>query len=213
MKYKMVVFDLDGTILDTIRDLCNSCNAALREYDLPLIDVNQTKAFLGFGIRRLIQSASGGDSRLDELLNAFVKHYSVHYNDYTKPFNGIKDVFDYCHKNSIMIGVLTNKVEDIAQKLCDAHFKNDFLFIYGDVEGRSRKPNPDMINKILLDYKLSNSDFLYVGDSEVDMKVSINANVDCVLLTYGFRNKEDLIKEYPNAKYADTALEILKYLK
>lgn len=213
MKYRMVVFDLDGTILDTIGDLCASCNAALTKFNLPVITVEQTKAFLGFGVRKLVEFASNGDKRLDELLKVFIGYYSVHYNDNTIPFDGIKDVINFCHDNGIMVGVLTNKVEDIAKALCDKHFSNDFLFVYGDVKGRKRKPDPDMILKIIDDYNLSKEEFLYIGDSEVDVKVSINAGVDCVLLTYGFRKKEDLLVKFPDAMYANSPLEILKYLK
>lgn len=209
----MVVFDLDGTILDTIGDLCAACNYALTEFNLPLINIEQTKAYLGFGVRQLVKSACLDDERLDEILAAFIDYYSKHYNDNTYPFEGIKDVIKYCHDNAIMVGVLTNKVEEIAKDLCDYHFRNDFLFVYGDVSGRNRKPNPDMIYKIMDDYKIKCSEFLYIGDSEVDMKVSLNANVDCILLTYGFRKKEDLYNSYPNACFADKAIEIINYLK
>ena len=213
MKYKMVVFDLDGTILNTIGDLCSSVNEALKTYSLPLIDINQTKAFLGFGVKRLVELASNGDERLDELLKVFLKHYEAHYNDSTIPYNGIYDVINYCHDNNIKIGVLTNKVEEIAVDLCNAHFKNDFLFVYGDVVGRNRKPDPSMIYKIMSDYNIEKEEFLYIGDSEVDMKVSVNAGVDCILLTYGFRNKEDLVKTFPYACYVDKAIDIIDYLK
>ena len=213
MKYKMVVFDLDGTILNTIGDLCSSVNVALEKYNLPLIDIDQTKAFLGSGVRRLVSLASGVDESVDELLNVFLEHYSTHYNDSTFPYEGIYDVIKFCHDNGIKMGVLTNKVEDIAVGLCDAHFKDDFLFVYGDVLGRNRKPDPNMIFKIMRDYNIKNDEFLYVGDSEVDMKVSINANVNCVLMTYGFRKKEDLVSLYPDALFADRAVDLLNYLK
>ena len=213
MKYKMVVFDLDGTILNTIGDLCASCNYALDKVNLPLITVEQTKNYLGFGVRQLVKSACLDDERLDDILACFINHYSMHYNDFTYSYDGIKDVINYCHENNIMIGVLTNKVEEIAKKLCDYHFKDDFLFVYGDVEERSRKPNPDVIYKIMNDYNIKNNEFLYVGDSEVDMKVSINADVDCVLCTYGFRKKDDLYDCFPNASFVDCPIELINYLK
>lgn len=212
MKYKMVVFDLDGTILNTIEDLRNAVNYSLSSFGLSSIDINQTKTFLGHGIRFLMQKASNNHPEDIKLLNAFKTYYYEHYNDFTKPYDGIREVLDFCKENGIKIGVLTNKVEEVAVKLCDAHFNKDFLFVYGDIEGRKRKPDPEMLIKIMNEYNITNEQILYVGDSEVDYDTALNAKCDICLCGYGFRDKDELTARYGNI-VVNEAREIINFIK
>lgn len=202
MKYKMIVFDLDGTLLNTLADLKEACNYALKQYNFPMITLEQTRKYLGHGITHLISSACSNSDQSAEILKDFKKYYENHYNNFTRKYEGIQDVINYCLDNNIKIGVLTNKVEDIAINLIKDHFKDDFLFVYGDVENRKRKPNPDFLNELIDKHGLTHEEVLYVGDSEVDYLTSVNAKIDCLLVTYGFRTEEEL-KELSCLKVAN----------
>ena len=141
----------------------------------------------------------------------YKEYYSNHYNDFTRPYNGINEVIDYCLSNNIRLGVYTNKVEDIAKDLCEYHFKDKFEFVYGNLETRVRKPDPSFITKVIADLGLNKSEVLYIGDSEVDIQTANNAGIDGLFLSYGYRPKEELLR-YSN-NILDDALDIINYLK
>lgn len=208
----MCLFDLDGTILDTIEDLCAACNVALLEFGLPTITVQQTKRYLGHGIRSLIEHASNFHPQSEDVLKVFHSHYKGHYNDKTKPFPGILEVLSYCKSKGVIVGVLTNKVEDIASSLCEAHFKDFFQFICGDKPGRIRKPDPATLLSLIDQYHLSKEEVLMIGDSEVDFQTAENAGVDSLILTYGFRSKEELTAYSKQMMCIDSAADIRTYL-
>lgn len=193
MRYKMIIFDLDGTILNTIEDLCAACNSALDRFGLEKINLSQTMAYLGHGIRHLVYEASKHFSDIDLLLAEFKDYYGVHYNDATEPYSGITEVLRWCLEEKLILGVLTNKVEGIARDLCKAHFNHIFSFVYGDVAGRKRKPNADFLLEILKKHQISCNEVLYIGDSEVDIELCRNAGIDGLFVSYGFRKKENLL--------------------
>lgn len=194
MKYKLIIFDLDGTILNTLADLMASCNYALAAYQLPSITLEQTKSYIGNGIKSLMLQASNQSSQIEELLKLFKSYYSQHYSVLTMPYEGISEVFEYCKENGIYIGVLTNKVEDIAVKLIEKHFPNTMDFVYGEIPNRPRKPDPTFLNSILKQYGVASNQVLYVGDSEVDVLVCENAKIDGIFVSYGYRDKVALQK-------------------
>lgn len=211
MNYKMIIFDLDGTILNTIEDLCASCNAAFLKYDIKPIDVPTTMKHLGHGIRHLVYETSGHSLLIEELLSTFKKYYAAHYNDYTKPYEGIISLLDWCLAQSIQIGVLTNKVEDIALKLCSAHFGSRFQFVYGEKEGRKRKPDPTFLLELIDSYHLKKDEVIYIGDSEVDIETCNNAGILGLFVDYGFRSKEELLKK--TDILFDSPQQIIDFLK
>ena len=210
MSYKLVIFDLDGTILNTLEDLKEACNYALKKFNLPLITLEQTESYIGNGIRNLLLLASDYHALIDEILFSFKTYYASHYNDFTSKYEGIDDVLKFCKKKNIHIGVLTNKVEDIAVKLVEEHFPKQMEFIYGEVIGRPRKPDASFLLSIVEQYDLKKEEVLYIGDSEVDVKTSLNAGIDGVFVSYGFRSKDVLSKL--TDRIVDTPLEILNYL-
>ncbi|MDE5714516.1 MAG: HAD family hydrolase [Anaeroplasmataceae bacterium] len=210
MRYKMVLFDLDGTILNTIKDLWSSCNYALKQFGIENITLDQAKQYLGHGIKQLILKASNYDERHQEILECFKKHYFLHYNDFTSSYKGIEELLSYCLKQGYKLGVYTNKVEKIAVPLVLAHFKQ-FDFIYGETEQWPRKPDPTFILHLLENHHLDKKEVLYIGDSEVDYELAVNANIDCVCVSYGFREKKNLLKL--TDRIVDSPLEILKYLE
>ena len=209
--YKIVIFDLDGTILNTLEDLLQSCNFVLSKHKLRNIKLEDVRKNIGWGIRHLIYEVSNHSEYTDIMFDEFKEFYSEHYNDFTHPYDGINEVIDYCLNNSIRIGVYTNKVEDIAQDLCNYHFKDKFEFVYGNLENRVRKPDPSFIVKVIEDLGFNKSEVLYIGDSEVDINTANNAGFDGLFLSYGYRPKEELLR-YSN-NIIDNALDIIKYLK
>lgn len=210
MKYNMVIFDLDGTILNTLEDLKEACNYALKKYKLSPITLEQTKSYIGNGIRNLLISASNNNEHIDEILIAFKEYYSKHYNDFTTRYEGIDTVFQYCKERDIHIGVLTNKVEDIARKIVEEQFPNQMEFIYGEVLGRPRKPDASFLLSIIEIYGYKKEEVLYVGDSEVDVVTCKNARIDGVFVSYGFRSKDVLLAI--SDCVVDNPLALLKYI-
>lgn len=210
MRYKMVIFDLDGTILNTIEDLCSACNAALDQFKLERIDVSKTMAYLGHGIKHLVYEASQHSKHIDLLLNEFKAYYSTHFNDATKPYQEIDELLKWCLKENLIVGVLTNKVEGIARALCEAHFPLVFSFIYGEVPNRKRKPDATFLLEVLKQYQISCSEVLYIGDSEVDIALCQNAGIDGLFVSYGFRKKESLLAH--TNQIVDTPAGIKKFL-
>lgn len=213
MKYKLCVFDLDGTILDTLPDLHNACNLTLAEFGLPPITAEQARAFVGNGVTLLIERASFGDGRKEQLIKRFREIYNEHYSDYTKPYDGIREVIEECKARGATVGVLTNKPEGVAVKLCEKHFNGVFDFVTGDREGVIRKPDPTELLSIMRRYDADKSETLFVGDSEVDIETAERAGVDGVFMTYGFRGREKLKAFRQNAPLADKAEDLPKYLK
>ncbi len=210
MKYKLVIFDLDGTILNTLGDLCAASNAALQEFHLPEITLEQTQSYIGNGIRNLLLQASNYSEQIDSIVEFFKEYYWYHFNDFTKPYEGIQEVFQFCKDKGIRIGVLTNKIEEIALPLIEAHFPNTMDFVFGEIEGRTRKPNPEFLLSIIKRYGYTEKDVLYIGDSEVDILTCKNASIEGVFVSYGFRTKNQLL-QHTNC-IVDSALDIITCL-
>ena len=209
--FKLVIFDLDGTILNTLEDLLQSCNYVLSKYNLENVTLEEVRKNIGWGIRHLIYEVSKHSEYTDQMFEEYKNYYSEHYNDFTHPYEGVNEVIDYCLNNNIRIGVYTNKVEDIAQDLCNYHFKDKFEFVYGNLESRVRKPDPSFINGVIEELGFDKSEVLYIGDSEVDINTANNAGINGLYLSYGYRPKEELLR-YTN-NIIDNALDIIEYLK
>lgn len=210
MKYKLVIFDLDGTILNTLEDLKEASNYALKQFNLPSITLEQTESYIGNGIRNLLLLASNHSFQIDDILISFKAYYASHYNDFTSKYEGIDEVLKFCKERNIHIGVLTNKVEDIAIKLVEEHFPKEMEFIFGEIIGRPRKPDVSFLLSVIEQYGLNKEEVLYIGDSEVDVKTSLNAGIDGVFVSYGFRSREVL--STLTKRIVDTPLELLKYI-
>ncbi len=207
MKYKMIVFDLDGTLLNTLEDLKIATNYALKKYNLAPISLEDTRNYIGNGIRNLLIKASNNSENIDDIIKTFKQYYSLHYNDYTIKYHEIDKILLDLKNKGYKLGVLTNKVEDIAFKLINSHFSGIFDFVYGEVYNRLKKPDPTFLLEIIKKYNLNKEDILYIGDSEVDIKTTLNANIDGLFVTYGYRNKNELISlsdsliDYPTDIY------------
>ena len=202
MKHKAVIFDLDGTILDTLDDLKNSVNFALTENGLPERSYEEVRSFVGNGIRLLIERAvpENTDSGvIDRCFEDFKSHYKEHSADNTKPYEGIIALLEELKSKGVKLAVVSNKADFAVQTLVEEYFQGLFDFAVGEREGIRRKPCPDSVNVAMNVLGVTSDEVFYVGDSEVDVETSHNAGVRCVAVTWGFRDKcvlESLSPEY-----------------
>ena len=202
MKLKAVIFDLDGTILDTLEDLKNSVNFALSKNGLPVRTIDEIRTFVGNGIRLLMERAvpeNTDSSVVDRCFEDFKAHYKEHSADKTKPYEGIIALLDELKSKGVKLAVVSNKADFAVQTLVEKYFQGLFDFAVGEREGIRRKPCPDSVNEAIKVLDASPDEVVYVGDSEVDVETSRNAGVKCVAVTWGFRDKcvlESLSPEY-----------------
>ncbi len=211
--YKLVIFDLDGTLLDTIGDLAESCNYALKMCGYEPHPVNAYNFFVGNGIMKLFERALPEDARdaktLREMREYFLWHYSKHNNVHTKPYEGIIELLKKLNNNNCMLAVASNKYQEATEEIIKSYFKDiSFVKILGQREGIPIKPNPYIINEILSSTNIEAKETIYVGDSGVDAATATNVNdLTFVGVTWGFRSKKEL-EEFGAKIFADTPDDI-----
>lgn len=202
---RCVIFDLDGTLIDTIEDLAIATNYALRKNGCKEHDVDAYFDFVGDGIKTLCERALYKQEIYDEkilenVFKDFKEYYDVHYNDFTCPYNGIIELLKYLKSKNIILGVFSNKVEHLAKKVIKINFGNDiFDFVLGESINYKRKPDASQLLDVLKNRNININECLYVGDSDVDMLTAKNAQIDAVAVTWGFRSR-DILESY-NPKY------------
>ncbi|MDD3403765.1 MAG: HAD-IA family hydrolase [Hespellia sp.] len=197
MRYKAVIFDLDGTILDTLEDLTDATNAALKQNHYPERSIDEVRSFVGNGIRLLIERAVPiglTASEVDRVFEDFKTYYGEHCSDKTKPYDGIPELLQTLKKEGCKIAVVSNKADRAVQVLCRQYFKDQFDFAVGEREGIQKKPAPDSVNETLRIFRLNAGDAVYVGDSEVDIQTAENAHMDSIIVDWGFRERAFLVK-------------------
>lgn len=214
MNYSACIFDLDGTLLNTLEDLKNSVNYALSQKGYPERSVEEVRNFIGNGIMMLIKRAvpSGtNDEDTQETLGIFKEHYLLHMNDNTSPYDGIITVLEKLRSRGVRTGVVTNKAHDAAVGLVKAFFGDLIEVTVGQKSGVPTKPDPAALNEVMTLLEINADNVLYLGDSDVDMFTAHNAGVHCAGVTWGFRDKELLMSA--DAEYViDNPEEIIKIL-
>lgn len=211
---KMVIFDLDGTLLDTLDDLCNSVNYSLRTNNFPERSLAEVRTFVGNGIRLLIErSVPEGTSKelIDKTFECFKTYNAVHCNDKTKTYPGVMDMLKELKKNGYKIAVLSNKAQYAVTKLCDIYFNNLLDDAVGARENVAKKPSPDALYICAENNNINLNNVIYVGDSDVDVATANNAGVKGIAVTWGFRSRELLIK-CGAENLADNTDELLQIL-
>lgn len=213
MKYKAVIFDLDGTLLDTLQDLANSTNHALEVNGLPLRSVDEVRQFVGNGVRRLMELAVGdNETDFEKVFNDFKAHYAKHCNDYTKPYDGIFELIDELKKRNVSCAIVSNKAQFAVDELKELYFKGIIDVAIGENTGIRKKPAPDTVVEAARLLDVDPKDCVYVGDSEVDIKTAYNCGIDCISVTWGFRSVESL-KENGATILCDKPMDILKMIE
>ena len=213
---KLVIFDLDGTLLDTIADLAESANYALKQLDYPTHPVDAIRTFVGNGINKLLERALPAHEQTEEnimrMRSHFVPYYDIHNADLSTPYPGIVSLLEDLQAKGILIAVASNKYQEATVKLVKQYFPNiDFVEILGQREGINVKPDPSIVFDILQKADVSKEDVLYVGDSGVDMQTAINAGVDAVGVTWGFRPRAELESFQPMG-LIDKAEDLLEFI-
>lgn len=213
-KYKGIIFDLDGTTLDTIQDLSDSVNEVLKQFGHPTHGYEEYKLKIGHGFRNLLEVSFPKDSwdrnRIDEALELFVKIYDKKYMEKTMPYEGICQLLLELNRRNIKIAVNSNKRHDYTNALIKKNFPDiPFVDVIGEQAGVPKKPDPKAALKIAEKMELLPTEILYAGDSETDMQTGKNANMDTVGVLWGFRSREEL--EENGATYlAESTEDILK---
>ena len=197
MKYEIVMFDLDGTILDTIEDLTDSLNAVFKEKGYPQRTLEEVRSFVGNGVLKLIERAAPVGTSHEDIYKVFMnfsEYYQKHCSIKTKPYDGIKEVLETLRSNGCMIVVISNKIDEAVAPLCKKYFGSLIDIAVGDKIGIPRKPNPAMVDYILERTGISNKKAIYIGDSEVDIETAKNARMDSISVDWGFKDREFLIE-------------------
>ena len=198
--YKACIFDLDGTLTDTLESLTYSVNATLKELGLKQITDTQCKAFVGNGARRLIEQSlkAAGDpeaKRIEEAMEVYGRIFKKYCTYHVAPYEGIVDMLQELKKEGVQLAVLSNKPHLQTKDVVATFFEKDtFARVYGQQEGIPRKPDPAAVHMILEELEVSGEECLYIGDSDVDMQTGCAAGVPAVGVTWGFRTKEVLIE-------------------
>lgn len=203
---KLVVFDMDGTVLNTLDDLKDTLNYALGQYHFPARTLEETRAFVGNGIHKLIERAvpEGTDAQtVEKVFDTFLEYYQIHCMDQTRPYPGIVSLLQSLKEAGLLTAVVSNKADAAVQELCERFFPGLFDFAVGEHEGVQKKPAPDMVQLALRTLGTQASDAVYVGDSDVDLATAKNSGLDGIIVTWGFRDREFLESQGADV-FADT---------
>lgn len=196
MKYKLVIFDLDGTVLNTLDDLADSVNHALAAHAYPARTVEEVRSFVGNGIRRLISRAvpPGTDEKSTEsVFSEFVSYYGEHCALKTCPYPGIPALLHDLRADGCLLAVLSNKADFAVSALCERYFPDAFDYLAGEKEGIPRKPDPAGVYAVLSALGVSAAEAVYIGDSDVDVLTAASSGLDCICVDWGFRTRAELV--------------------
>ena len=215
---KIVIWDLDGTLMDTLTDLMNSTNYALSQCGMPTRSYDEVRRFVGNGVHKLIERAVGSNGSpedVEKCFDVFKKHYMVHCKDTTKPYDGIVDVIRQLHDRGVRQAIVSNKLQGGVTELHDEWFRGIIDVAIGETPDVQRKPAPDMVNKAIaaLREKFGIApdapvEAVYIGDSDVDIMTARNAGLPCISVLWGFRSK-DFLLAHGATTFAETPQDIL----
>lgn len=216
--YKCCIFDLDGTLIDSIKAISHTCNLTLNKYNLGPIEENDYKIYVGEGYKKLVERAliHCGDKELanyEDALVTYMDYFKIHCMHEVVPYDGITNMLEFLKKNNIKVAILSNKPHERTIDNVNGVFGNDYFDrVSGEVEDIKRKPDPQGAIITAKELGILPKDCLYIGDTDTDMKTGIAANMDTVGVTWGFRNREELSGYNP--KYiVDRPEEIISILK
>ena len=213
---KLVIFDLDGTLLNTIADLAHSTNYALEKNGFPTHQLGEYNYFVGNGINKLFERALPEGEKTEEniakICRDFLAHYDVHNADNSRPYEGIPELLLALQEKGVQIAVASNKYQAATSKLVGYFFPNiHFTAVLGQREGVKTKPDPGIVAEIREKAHVEAADTLYIGDSNVDMQTAVNSGVDACGVTWGFRPASELESYHPKyiAQKASGILDML----
>lgn len=211
MRYDTYIFDLDGTLLNTLNDLAASCNYALRSYGFPEHSVDDVRRFVGNGVRLLMcRAIPDGDNnpKFEDCYACFREHYLHHNLDTTAPYPGIMDMIKALNANGKHIAVVSNKFYEATRALVRHFFGEEISVAIGERPDIHKKPAPDTVNEALRQLGVGRDGAVYIGDSDVDIDTARNSGMPCISVLWGFRDKEFLL-EHGATTLVTTPVEIL----
>lgn len=199
---KAIIFDLDGTLLNTLGDLRNAANEALRLRGLPPRSLEEIQCFIGNGVRNLMRRClpeGAPDTEIDAALADFKRYYGAHLCDSTVPYDGISELLCELRKRGMKVGVLSNKLDAATQTLIRHYFPGQADVVFGEHSDIPRKPDPTSCHMVMEQLGVQPEEVLYVGDSGVDMQTARNAGLTAVGVTWGFRSRAVLLENGAHA--------------
>ena len=214
MKYQLAIFDLDGTLLNTLEDLADSVNYIMKQFGHPERTLAEVRCFVGNGIRKLIERSAPEATpaeEIDRMFEQFKIYYGAHCADKTKPYDGIMELLAELQKQGVKLAVVSNKADYAVKALCEQYFPGVFDEAVGERVGVARKPAPDTVNEVLKNQQMDKSQAVYIGDSEVDVQTAKNAGMDCIAVDWGFRDTS-VLKEAGAEIIVSTPAELLKQI-
>lgn len=209
--YKAYIFDLDGTLLNTLDDLAASVNYALGCMAMPVRTVDEVRRFVGNGVRKLMERAvpeGTSETTIDEALSTFRSYYLLHSADNTRPYDGIMELLRELKSRGKLIAVVSNKFDAATKELCSQYFGSYVDVAIGESDTVARKPSPDGINEALRLLGVSSSESVYIGDSDVDILTAKNSGLPCISVLWGFRDRDFLLANGA-AEFLENPLQLL----
>lgn len=196
-KYKAVIFDLDGTLVDSMKDIAAAINRVLKDYDLPVQDTDYYRSRVGWGLKKSLELTLPPDkwSELDDALELLLKFYRENPCAETEVYEGIYDVLKDLKTRAVDLFVYTNKDQRTAEKIIDNVFpESTFSAVFGALPGKALKPDSLAVKSVIAQTGFSNDEILYIGDSEIDMETAAAGGMDSIACLWGYRKKEELDK-------------------
>lgn len=196
---KAVIFDLDGTLLNTLDDLADSTNYALSRFGYPTRTIEEVRQFVGNGVAKLIERAipeGKNNPNFEKCLAIFKENYAQNMYNKTAPYNGIIEMLSNLKSKGIKIAVVSNKFDLAVKELCKKYFEGviDFAAGENEAQGIKKKPAPDTVISVLNEFNFAPEDAVYVGDSDVDIMTAKNSKMPCISVTWGFRDEKFLLE-------------------
>lgn len=196
---KAVIFDLDGTLLNTLDDLADSTNYALSRFGYPIRTIEEVRQFVGNGVAKLIERAipeGKNNPNFEKCLAIFKENYAQNMYNKTAPYNGIIEMLSNLKSKGIKIAVVSNKFDLAVKELCKKYFEGfiDFAAGENEAQGIRKKPAPDTVISVLNKFNFAPEDAVYVGDSDVDIMTAKNSKMPCISVTWGFRDEKFLLE-------------------
>lgn len=224
MKYRTIIWDLDGTLMDTLQDLMNSVNYALEKHGMPVRTYQEIRSFVGNGVKRLVElSVPDGlnNPKFEEVFADFKSHYIVHCQDQTGLYDGIAETLEELKARGLRMAVVSNKLQSGVTELFESQVRTvgkeeticlkDYIEVaIGERPEMARKPAADMVNRAFEEMGLDKENAVYIGDSEVDLATARNSGLPCISVLWGFRDK-DYLKEQGATVFVETPLQILDF--
>ena len=214
MRYNTIVFDLDGTLLNTLEDLCDSVNVIMERFGWKTHSLEEIRRFVGNGIGKLMERATPEgrkNPQFEEAFEAFRAYYTDHCQIKTRAYDGVVDLMNELKENGAKLAIVSNKNDAAVKELNEIYFSGCVSAAIGEVEGRQRKPAPDEVYAALEELGSTKDEAVYIGDYEVDYATASASGLPCVLVSWGFRDKE-LLESFDAEKVVDNVKDLREFL-